>query len=55
MDVVALVIAVVAVRVKPVVLEVGAATAVVVFCWSPNRTNNSNHVMLYASRWHLYK
>lgn len=35
-DVVALVLAVLAARVKPVVLDVGTATAVVVFSWSPN-------------------
>lgn len=49
-DVVALVLVVLAVRVKPDVLEVGTATAVVVFSWSPNPTNNSVHVVLDASR-----
>jgi len=39
-DEVALVVAVVAVSVKPVVLEVVAATVVVVFCCNPKPTSN---------------
>jgi hypothetical protein len=53
-DVDALVL-VLAARVKPVVLEVGAATAVVVFSWSPKPTRNNIHSMLDASKWHLHK
>jgi hypothetical protein len=54
-DVGALVLVVLAARVKPVALEAGAATAVVVFSWSPDPRSNSAHVVLDASRWHLYK